>query len=380
MNRYISAAFLIGMLGGCGGGKIVSEPPASLVDFAQEAQIKELWSVDIGGMDKRQHITLSPHLDDHVIYATDYLGRVSALKADSGQRLWATELKVSASGATGVGEGLVLVGTKKGQVIALDKTNGKRLWESKVSSEVMAPPVAGYGFVVVQTIDGKIFGLSASDGKRLWIYDRSEPPLSLLGTSTPLIVSDIVISGFASGLIAAVELKSGQFLWELPVGFPRGRNEIERLADVDANPFMVGDTLYAAGYQGKIIAANMRDGRIAWAREVSTYTGMDADEANLYLSDAKGHVIALDQRTGSSVWKQDKLHGRILNAPSYIGGYIAVGDYEGYVHWLSREDGRLIARHRLGKSAIRAQGIVSGEILYVANQRGLLAALRLVRK
>ncbi|GMR03680.1 MAG: outer membrane protein assembly factor BamB [Gammaproteobacteria bacterium] len=381
MKYFLIAVLLAVSIYGCASGsKVKREPPAPLVNFSADKQVKELWSASIGTSGKKDDVKLMPYLDNNVLYTSDTQGRVSAFAADSGRRLWETELRVAVTGAAGGGEGVVVVGTKKGRVIALDMTNGKRLWTQNVSSEILAPAAVGSSVVVVQSIDGNLFGLSVTDGKRRWVYNRSEPALSLRGTSAPVIVDQYVLAGFASGKIAVIRLRDGRLVWEFAVSLPRGRNEIERLVDVDVTPLIIGDTLYAAGYQGKIVAVNLRSGRLLWSRDVSTYSGMSADRTNIYLSDEKGHIIALNQRTGSSVWKQDKLRGRSLNAPTYYNGYIAVGDYEGYVHWLSREDGHFVARRNVGGGAIRAQAVAGSDALYVASQGGTLFALRIVDK
>jgi outer membrane protein assembly factor BamB len=376
--KYATLAVSLALvLSACGGSKVVREPPAPLPDFTPQVQVQELWSAGVGGVSGKLPVRLMPHLDGNMIYATDMRGRVSALTADSGRRLWETNLNLTVTGATGVGEGLVVVGGQKGQVIALNREDGKQAWSATVSSSVMSPPVAHAGVVVVQTVDGKLTGLAVADGKRLWVYERSEPALSLIGTAAPIVVDDFVLSGFASGKIVALNIKDGRALWEFTVSQPRGRNEVERMVDVDAPLLIVRDTLYAASYQGKIVAVNMRaSGRLLWTRDASTFSGMDAGRGNIYLSDEKGHVLALDQATGASVWKQDKLRGRSLSAPAYINGYVVVGDYQGYLHWLSAEDGRFVARYRVGSDAVTARAIPGAQVLYVLNQGGSLAALQ----
>lgn len=378
MKYPLLAVTLAVLLSACGGGKVVREPPSPLPDFTSEAQVQEIWSAGVGGVSGTLPVKLQTQLDGNTIYAADMRGRVTALAADTGQRLWETNLNLTVTGATGVGEGLVIVGGQKGQVVALNREDGKQAWSATVSSSVMAPPVAHAGVVVVQTVDGKMTGLAVADGKRLWVYERSEPALSLIGTAAPLVVDDFVLSGFASGKIVAISIKDGRVLWEFTVSLPRGRNEVDRMVDVDAPLLIVRDTLYAASYQGKIAAMDMRSGgKLLWTRDVSTYTGLDAGRGNVFLSDDKGHVLAFDQATGASVWKQEKLRGRILSAPTYINGYVVVGDYQGYLHWLSAEDGHFVARHRVGSDAVTARSIAGAQALYATSQGGSLAALQL---
>ena len=368
---------LLLLLPGCGGSKAVREEPAKLQDFAVERRVKEMWTADSGASAIKKAVVLSPALDGDVIYTSDPKGRVRAFAADSGRKLWETHVRRLVTGATAAGDGLVVVATKKGEVIALDRSDGRHLWASNLSSQALAPAAISAGVVVVQSVDGKLTALSVADGKRLWRYERTEPPLSLRGTARPVIVADAVLTGFASGKVVAVQIQSGKLLWELPVAQPQGRNEVERLVDVDVSPVVVRNVLYAASYQGKIIALDAQTGRILWSRDISTFSGMDADTNNIYLTDDQGNVLAFDQRTGASVWKQELLRARQLNAPRYMDGLVAVGDFEGYVHWLSSDDGHFVARYRVGSSAVRSQALASDDRLFVSNQSGNLAALRL---
>jgi outer membrane protein assembly factor BamB len=378
VNKAILLPLLAALVAACATeSRITREEPSPLPEFEPQREVSELWSASTGSGVGKHVLRLSPRLEDGALYTVDRKGRVTAWSADDGRELWQNDLDTPVTAAPGVGEGLVLATTGKAEVIALDRENGQQRWSATVSSEVLAPPAVRSGTVVVQTIDGKVIGLSTAEGKKLWSYGRTEPALSLRGTSSPMIVGQYVFAGFASGRIVALRLADGRMVWEHTVADPRGRNEIERLVDVDAPVLIVGDTLYAAAYHGKIVAVDLKSGQIAWSRDVSTHTGLSADERNVYVADESGIVIAFDQRSGASVWKQDALRGRGLNAPAYVDDHVAVADFEGYVHWLAADDGRLVARHRVGSGPIRAESAASRDTLYVIGQNGNLAALRL---
>lgn len=369
------------VLAGCstfGGGKSNIAPPTPLKSFTAHAAVQVAWSHDIGKGPGRKYVLLSPVVHDNAIYVSDVRGQVSAYTVDSGKRLWRVDLKQPVEAATGYGEGLVLVGTRTGRVIALQKEDGKQVWDVAASSEILAAPRVDAGVVLVQTIDGKLSGLSARDGSTLWTVDRSVPPLSLRGTSRPTVVANAAITGFPNGHVVAADIQSGQVLWDVPVSEPRGRNEIERLVDVDAPPLVVGGTVYAAAYQGRIVAFDLHSGQLLWSKDISTYSKMDSDDSHLYVSDAAGDVLALDLQTGQTVWKQDQLRGRNPTAPLAVGDYVAVGDYQGYVHYLNKEDGTFVARYRMSSDPIKAPGAVSGDLAFFVDQAANLAALRAV--
>lgn len=377
-RRLVAVLLMVLALAGCGSAP-VREPPAPPPEFQPAFQVQQAWSAEVGAGTK-DYLGLAPIAHAGTIYAAGSSGRVSALAAESGKPQWQTDLQLALGGGVGVGEDIVVVGTRRGQVVALAQDSGKPVWTASVSSEVLAPPALADSVVVVQTVDGRVFGLAAADGKRLWVYERGEPALSLRGTASPVIAGDAVIVGFASGKLVVLSLKEGRPLWETTVSQPRGRNEIERLVDVDVRPLVAGDAVYAANYQGKLVAINPRGGNIIWSRDVSTHTGLAADGVHIYVTDDNGHVLALDARNGASLWRQEALRGRRLNAPAVYGDFVVVADYEGYVYWLARADGRFLARHRLGRDPVRAPAAVADNTLFVAATSGTLSALRLVRK
>jgi len=354
-----------------------ADPPTPLTEFESQAVVRELWSKDIGTGPEQAYLRLEPALTRDALYVTDARGHVQALVLPGGRLLWETSVSLDVTSGVGVGEGLVLIGTRKGVVVALEQTSGKELWRAQVTSEVLASPVVSNGVVVVQTVDGRLQALSADKGQRLWSVERSEPALSLRGTATPVIVSDVVFAGLASGKLLAANLKDGHVIWEIPVAQSQGRSEIERLIDVDAPVLVTGRVLIAAAYQGKVVAVSLDNGRLLWSRDVSTYLPLASDGTHVYISDDRGHVQALDIRNGATVWKQDKLQGRRPSAPAVVGSAVAVGDFEGYVHWLSRDDGRFLARTRASSYKIVSTPIADTPLLYVTNQNGKLYAFRI---
>lgn len=380
MKRFrpwvLAAAVLAGGCSWFGSGDSNVEPPTPLQSLPSAAAVKNLWSRDLGSGSGKRQLRLQPFLDGGVLYASDADGRVTAIQADSGAVIWTRRLHAPVTGAVGVGQDLVAVGSAKGEVYALDKTSGELRWRASVSSEVVAPPAIGNGLVVVQSVDGRLAALAVGNGERRWLVERSEPALSLRGTSAPLLAGGVAFIGLAGGKLLAVQLRDGRVLWEAAVAVPQGRTEIERLVDVDVTPLIVGRVLYAASFQGRIAAFDLDSGRTLWSRDASVYTGLDTDGRNLYYADDRGDVVALDIGSGAVVWQQDKLRGRFPGAPIVVGDQVVVGDFDGYVHWLARSDGHFVARYRIDAAPAGAPAGDRGT-LYIQSQKAELTALRL---
>ena len=382
MKQYLILALVL-LLTGCSsmnplnwlGDEDNAEPPAELIELQEQILVTTLWSTSVGEGADEQRVKLAPTVSDGRVYVANRQGAVKALDAATGRVIWGIETELEISGGPGAGEGLVLVGTSDAELVAFDAETGSEKWRTRVSSEVLSLPAAAQGTVVVHTIDGKIFGLDVGDGSQTWIYDRSIPILTLHGSSSPVISGNAVICGFSSGKLAALDLTTGELLWEVSITTPSGRSELERMVDIDGDPLILEGVVYVSTYQGDMAAVSEDTGVVLWRRKLSSYTGLGADWRQLYITDADDHVWAIDPGNGSALWKNKKMHARMLSAPAVLGEYIVVGDFEGYLHWLAREDGRLLGRTRVGKAPITTTPLVVDGVAYIYGDGGEMAAI-----
>lgn len=366
------------LISGCASTPDEIDLPRELVSLDSDIEASILWDESVGDGSGEQGVKLAPALFYDKVVAADLEGVVSAYKLEDGEKFWETELELLLSGGVGAGDGTVIVGTSNGEVIALSELDGSELWRTRVSSEVLAVPRVESGVVVIKSVDGRISALSEEDGHRIWFYDRAVPALSLRGTSSPVILNDMVINGYASGKLVALRLTDGQVAWEISISIPSGRSEIERVVDIDADPVIVDDVAYIASYNAGITAMSLSTGEMLWNRKsVSSFAGMDAGWRYLFVTDERSNIWALDLDNGATVWKQDSLRNRQLTAPVIYDDYFVVGDYEGYLHWFSQDDGQEISRVKVDGDGILVRPVVESGVLYVYGKGGTLAAVSL---
>lgn len=383
MKRSFFVAFIIlssSLLTACGffSGEDNSIPATELSDITQLKQVQSVWTKKVGVGTDEVMVNLQPAIVDYEIFTVDREGQVSSLNLDNGNTNWQVKLDTTISGGVGAGEGLLVVGTTSGELIALDANNGDIKWKKELSSVMLSAPLIQDDILVVRTGDGKVYGLNTYNGSQLWVYDRGVPVLTLRGNSNPVIGGkELVFTGFDSGKVAAVGIKHGRLLWEANATVPRGRSDLERLVDIDGNMVLVGRVLYVASYQGRIVAIDALEGEILWAKEMSSYAGITVNERHIYVTDADSNLWAVDRVSGDLLWKQDKLAYRNLTAPAAVGDSILVGDFEGYVHILSQQDGDLIGREKLDGDGYHVQPLVEDETVYMYGNSGKLAALRI---
>jgi len=357
------------------------DQPAELVPFYTKHYLDVNWHASTGAGAEEQYVFLQPLILDKIAVTVSRDGVVNIISLLTGDFEEEIELDSIISAGIGGNEKIWLMASRDGHVIAVDAVKRRELWRTRVPSEVLARPVLYKDSAVIRTVDGKILSLDLVSGKIRWQYQRAIPDLTLRGSSEPVVARDKIFAGLADGRLIAISPENGEVVWNIALAIPTGRSEIQRLVDIDGDVELYGRVLYAASYQGRVAAIDVERGQFLWARDFSTHTGVVLDEKVLYTSDDNGHIWALDRLNGATIWKQEKLEYRKLTRPTIIGDYIAVGDFEGFVHLLSRYDGHFIARYKLGQfddlgwqlgTGIIVPPIVKGENRLVVVTRGVI--------
>jgi outer membrane protein assembly factor BamB len=355
-------------------GRETAEPPEALAEIKETASVKVLWQAKHGSA---EIYDFTPAVETGYAYVASAEGELSKLDITNGNQAWRVNVGEKLTGGVGVGGSLVVVGTQKGSIYAYDMS-GKLQWKSRLSSEVLSAPKYFDGLVIVRTGDNRIYGINANDGSRKWVYDRTGPALTLRSSAGVVVDGGAVYAGFAGGKLVSIRADNGKMMWEASVAQPKGVTEIERIADITSLPFVDGPLVYAVAYQGRIAAVDRTSGRVVWNRDISSLSGLTAEDARIYVSHAIGSVYALDYTTGKTFWRQGALKNRQLTAPLAMGSLIAVGDVEGYVHFLSREDGAFSARVKTGDSQILPQmTLINSNTLLAQSRYGGIYALQI---
>jgi outer membrane protein assembly factor BamB len=354
-----------------------SEKPAELQSINEQFRLQRLWSVNVGNGQGRHYNRLTPAIDGATIYAASADGTVMAIDKATGNVRWRQRTNYAITGGVGAAAGLVVFGTRDARIVALNQSDGRERWSVLASSEVLAAPAVDSRVVVTQSVDGRLVALNAADGQQRWVYDSTVPALSLRGTSKPLISGNIVVAGFANGIIAGIDANNGLQLWEERVAVPQGRYDIERIIDIDGDPVLSGSTVFVSSYQGNLMGLDLVSGRIVWGMAGSSYNSLALGLGNIYWVNNFGHVIAIQNNTERTVWENRDLRLRKPSSPTTINNFVAVGDFEGYLHLMSQIDGNIVSRIRVDRSGVRANILAEPNLLYVYGNSGQLMALRL---
>ncbi len=366
------------LVSGCSSNPNAIEPN-DLPKFKASYKVKRLWSEGVGDGLEESQLTLRPAVTTQLVVAGDVNGNVYAIQRDKGKRLWRVKTGDRIAGAFYAGYGMVLYGTREGMAVALDAETGETRWRTQLTGEALAIPTSDGSLAIFQTQDGHVTALDAETGEQRWDYETPPPTLTLRGLAQPVIAGDKVYAGFANAKVAALDLASGSPIWEKRIAEPTGRSELDRLVDVDGSLVVEGGGVFAVSFQGKVGVLDKDIGRQYWDKAMSSATAISTSGAgSLFVADDVGVVRAVDQRGGTVLWQQDKLYGRRLTGTAYQDGLVAVGDFEGYIHWLNADDGSIVARKRHDRDGFAGTPVAYDDVLYVIGFDGKLSAYRLV--
>jgi outer membrane protein assembly factor BamB len=374
----LTCAAAMAILAGCSSlNPFASKPsprnqPAALVDFKPTMALRTVWSASIG---KSGNSAFSPALAEGSLFAAAADGTIARFDAASGRQLWRSSAGMPLTAGVGSDGHTVAVSGEEGTLLAFDG-DGKLRWKARASSEILSAPAVGQGLVVVRSMDNRIAAFDAASGVRRWVVQRSVPPLTLRSAPGIAIAGSSAYVALPGGRLLALALSNGGPRWEVAVGDPRGTTELERIADISGAPVVAGRDVCAVAYQGRVACFDAESGAPRWAKELSSDVGLGADERFVFAADERGAVNAFARDSGAGVWRNTMLANRRLSTPVSFGRAVAVGDGHGYIHFLSREDGALLARVATDGSAIVAAApLVAGANAIFQTQAGTVVAL-----
>jgi outer membrane protein assembly factor BamB len=345
-------------------------PPAPLTQFTPTLKVQTLWSANSG---TARDSALQPAVSGKAIYAASSDGRLSRFDANSGAQVWQVQTGAKLTAGVGTDGVTIAVGARDGSLLAYDDA-GKLRWKVQLPSEILSAPAVGQGVVVVRSLDNRISAYEVGNGSRRWTLQRTAPPLTLRTAPGIVIGGDAAFVGLPGGRLLAMALSNGGPRWEAAIGEPRGATELERIADVSGMPVLLGREICAVAYQGRVACLDAVSGQARWTRPLSATVGPGIDERFVFGVDDKSVVSAWTRDSGNSVWRNNKLENRDVSAPVSLGRAVAVGDREGFIHFLAREDGNLLARVPTDGTPVMGLTL-AGDSLIVQTQGGRLLSL-----
>ena len=331
--------------------EIDPDEPKELVAFSNQKNIVIEWKNSFKGENEIGNFL--PDFSAQNLFFSDASGNVSSINASTGDRNWSIELNFLASG-TSAGFGLVVVSDIDGNVIAVDQNDGSKLWSTNVKGEVLSKVAIDAKVVVVKTGSGELLGLDRENGEILWSYRSKLPLLTVRGSSSPVIVDDLVYVSFDNGRLGVFELNSGFQVWDGAISYVKGVSELENLIDSDSSPVVDGGLIYTTNYQGNLNIFDTAQKRSVWSYETSSFYSPIVSRGMLTIVEANSGLRSFALKTLQESWTNDDYINRDLSNAVSFKGSLVVGDFEGYVHVIDTLNGRTIGRKKISRKPIKS--------------------------
>lgn len=389
-KTLLACGLSLSLLSACSSSDVEEEPVSPLPEIEASVFPEVSWSTNVGSGVGEYYSDLRPAVRYGKLFVVDRYGQIVAFNEATGDEVWSVDISDAfrdrplaknkgarlAAGVTAARD-KVFVGGESGFFAALNAETGELLWDTVAGGELLSAPTVGEDAVVVSTSSGTLEAFNVDDGEKLWTYESKLPTLTLRGTGSASYEAGGFFVGTADGKVAVVIKNNGQAAWEQPIYTPKGGNEFTRMADVDMKPLVSGENLYAVGYNGNLVSMELRSGRVVWTRKYSSFNELASSGLSLFLVDDHSRIYAVDKRNGLENWSNNALSNRDLTSPAVYKDYIVVGDFEGYLHFINRTDGKIVGRVEVDSSGLFSQPLVIDDKIYVQTRGGKVARITL---
>ena len=327
------------------------DEPKELSSYENQKDISIIWNLSFDG--ENEIGNFEPGFSSQNLFFADSEGTLSSISLKSGEKEWSTELNFLASG-TAAGFGILVVADVDGNVIALDQKDGSQLWSTNVKGEILSKSVIDTQIVVVKSGSGELIGLNRVTGEIEWSYRSKLPPLTVRGSSSPVLSDDKIFVSFDNGRLGVFDINSGFPLWDGAISYASGTSELDNLIDGDSSPVIEGGLVYTTNYQGNLNIFDIAQKRSVWTSETSSFYSPVIMRGLLIVAEANSTIKSFSLSSLEESWLNEDYLNRGLSNPVSYKGSLIVGDFEGYIHVIDPLNGKTIGRKKLSRKPIKS--------------------------
>ena len=327
------------------------DEPKELSSYENQKDISIIWNLSFDG--ENEIGNFEPGFSSQNLFFADSEGTLSSISLKSGEKEWSTELNFLASG-TAAGFGILVVADVDGNVIALDQKDGSQLWSTNVKGEILSKSVIDTQIVVVKSGSGELIGLNRITGEIEWSYRSKLPPLTVRGSSSPVLSDDKIFVSFDNGRLGVFDINSGFPLWDGAISYASGTSELDNLIDGDSSPVIEGGLVYTTNYQGNLNIFDIAQKRSVWTSETSSFYSPVIMRGLLIVAEANSIIKSFSLSSLEESWLNEDYLNRVLSNPVSYKGSLVVGDFEGYIHVIDPLNGKTIGRKKLSRKPIKS--------------------------
>lgn len=323
------------------------------------------------------HFVFSPVIRDEKIYLLDTAGVLVARDLKTEKQIWKAQvfkkrfLKNYKIPKISYADGKIFAIAGVNQIAAVNAVDGTILWTKELASIPVSTPVSDGNMVYVSTNDNKLYAFAANSGDLEWTQSGIARQTAIFGSADPVIYKDFVIVSYSSGEIYGVKKKTGEAVWSEDLNLSKAVNSDFYLNDVDATPLVKDDVVYSIGNGGLMMAMRVKDGNYLWKKEIAGIVDFWGAGDFLFVVNNDNKLLAVSKKTGGIKWISQLPNLRKEKKPEtkYIySGVIMAGDklvisrLDGDLLFISPLDGKIEKTFSIDKKISHTPIVVDGKI------------------
>lgn len=363
----------------------------SMGHLALGASLGRAWQVSIAGNKGGERLVAAPIVADGRVYVIDAQSVVHAYQADSGARLWESAVSSDKEnrhsyfgGGVSYDNGQLFATSGLGDVVALDAASGKQLWKKRPGGPLRGAPSIGAGNLYVLSQDNQIFALKQDTGETAWNEAATLVQAGVVGVAAPAYAQQTVVAGFSSGELTAFRYENGRDVWQDALTPTSISTSVSSLSDIDASPVIDQGRVYAVGQGGRMVAMDLVSGQRLWEINIGGIATPWIAGEWLYVVTDEGKLVCVARTSGKVRWIADL--GRWKNAkkktgaigwygPVLAGNRLLLTNTRGSLVSVAPDTGTVQSTVDAGK-AYNLGPVVAGNTLYLLDNEGKLSAWR----
>ena len=345
------------------------------------------WSASIPGGGPKERLAAGPVIAGGRLFVVDAAGVVHALDARTGQKVWQTALSgakrdrvVLFGGGASVDEGRVYATDGRGDAAALDAATGKILWKVRPAGPLRGAPGVGLGNVYVLTQDNQIIALKADTGVTVWTQSATLETSGVFGVAAPALAQGTVVAGFSSGELTALRYENGRVVWQDQLARTSISTSVSSISDIDASPVVDQGKVYAIGQGGRMVAMDLVSGQRLWELTVGGISTPWLAGDWLFVVTSEARLLCVNRTTGKirwmtelPRWRDPKTKNKPIgwSGPVLAGGRLLLVNSNGQLVNVAIADGKIGTSVKAGKGFYLAP-VVANNMLYLLDAKGRL--------
>ena len=350
------------------------------------------WRASIGaGSDSRRRLVSGPVVADGRVYTIDTRAEVRAFNMNTGRLLWARRIaragekdNIAFGGGVAVQDGRVFATSGYGLVVAFDAQNGQEIWRKDLKLPLRGAPSVADNRIFVVTQDNQMNALSADKGEILWDAIGTVEATALLGASPPAIAADTAVVGFSSGDLMAIRVENGRTVWQDVLARTGRTAAMAALTDIDAPVVVDGGRVFAVGHGGRIAALELATGQRLWERTLAGVSQPWVAGDFIFVVTLDSELVALTRGEGKVRWVTQLPRYRNVEKrknPIYWAGPVLAGDRlflassQGQIVAVSPYTGEVIQNFKQSGPTYLSP-VVASDMFFVLSDNGTLSAYK----